>query len=65
MMILAEETPAKAGVKFIFCDYLQSNEVVCHRTGKQLNALVSNEIRNFPELLETIENDLNKKALVI
>jgi hypothetical protein len=53
---ITEELP---DLRFIFCDYLGTQEVVCHRTRNKLNVLVSDKLKNSP-VLEIIKNALVK-----
>jgi hypothetical protein len=48
-------------IKLVFCDFLEPQEVVCHRTGKRLNVLVSDQLVNSPKTVSLIKNDLIKK----
>jgi hypothetical protein len=60
MMPLAEKELPNC-IKLIFCDFLEPHEVICHRTGTRLNALISDQLINSPDTLLSIKNDLTKK----
>jgi hypothetical protein len=58
IMVTLEEQPLPEKIKFIFCNYLGPQEVICHRTGKQISALVSEKLKDSPEKLLLIKKIL-------
>jgi hypothetical protein len=59
IMVPLGEKPLQT-IKFIFCNFLGPQEVICHRTGKQMSVLVSKKLKSSPEKLSLIKKILIK-----